>query len=271
MPGGISSFVHRISVRLTTGSRVQVVLKRSSGQRWGGEDTAVGNEAAALAGVEGSAIPAPRLLAVSADGSDSDGEPSLLMTRAPGHVWLTPPDLPVWAGQLATLLPTLHQGTATVWAHTRRDAEALTLPASAQHPQVWAAARDLLTSPPPQCEPVFAHGDYQHFNALWSRGRLSALVDWSGACVAPRDVDVGHCRLNLAVLFSVDLAERFRLAYEAEAGRRVEPWWDIHQLLAFGDDWTGFIPVQVAGRAPLDVAGMTGRVERLLALALERL
>ncbi len=29
---------------------------------------------------------------------------------------------------------------------------------------------------------------------------------------------MGHCRLNLAVLYSANWAERFRLAYEAETG-----------------------------------------------------
>lgn len=78
----------------------------------------------------------------------------------------------------------------------------------------------------PSGDAVFVHGDYQHFNVLWSRGRLSALVDWSATRIAPPDVDVdvSHCRLNLAVLFSVEVAERFRHAYESEAGRRVEPW-----------------------------------------------
>jgi len=118
---------------------------------------------------------------------------------------------------------------------------------------------------------VFVHGDYQHFNVLWSRGRLSALVDWSSSRTAPPDLDVGHCRLNLAVLYSADVAERFRSVYESEAGRRVEPWWDIHQLLAYSDGWQDFIPLQVAGRAPVDVLGMTGRVEELLAMALKRL
>ena len=117
---------------------------------------------------------------------------------------------------------------------------------------------------------MLTHGDYQHFNVLWSRGRLSALVDWSQAGIASPDLDVGHCRLNLAVLYSPEIAERFRRVYESEAGRQVEPWWDIHQLLAYGDDWQTFIPVQVAGRAPVDVRGMTGRVEKLLVMALAR-
>ncbi len=145
------------------------------------------------------------------------------------------------------------------------------MPESALRPDVWAAAKDVVAAEPPQTEAVLTHGDYQHFNVLWSRGRLSALVDWSQAGIASPDLDVGHCRLNLAVLYSPEIAERFRRVYESEAGRQVEPWWDIHQLLAYGDDWQTFIPIQVAGRAPVDVRGMTGRVEELLVIALARL
>jgi hypothetical protein len=39
-----------------------------------------------------------------------------------------------------------------------------------------------------------------------------------------------HCRLNLAVLFGADWAERFRLAYQAEAGRAIDPWWTCTRL-----------------------------------------
>jgi aminoglycoside phosphotransferase (APT) family kinase protein len=168
-------------------------------------------------------------------------------------------------------LPSLHAGSAGVRIRQPRDVGAFTVPESALRPEVWTAAKAVLATEQPQAEGVLTHGDYQHFNVLWSRGRLSALVDWSLSCMASPDLDVGHCRLNLAVLYSPEIAERFRLVYESEAGRQVEPWWDIHQLLAYSDDWPTFIPVQVAGRAQVDVRGMTGRVEQLLAIALARL
>jgi aminoglycoside phosphotransferase (APT) family kinase protein len=271
MIGGITSSVHRLSILSRTGARTQVVLKRFSGRRLGDEGAVIRNEAAALTAVHGTGTPAPRLLGLSPDGIETSGMPALLMTRAPGRVWLTPVDVDAWIRQLARLLPTLHAGTAAVGTLSRRDPDALAIPQSAPRPDVWAAATKVVATEPPPCELVHTHGDYQHFNVLWKRGRLTALVDWSASRMAPADVDVGHCRLNLAVLFSAEVAERFRLMYESEAGRRVEPWWDLHQLLAYGDDWPAFIPVQVAGRAPLDTGGMTGRVERLLADALARL
>jgi hypothetical protein len=291
MLGGITSSVHRLSVRTVRGT-TQVVLKRFSdphvsspdrastepdrlstrlAEVWADAEAIVINEATAIAAVEATVVPAPRLLGVSPDGADTDGAPSLLMTRAAGRVWLTPHDLDAWIRQLATLLPMLHAGSADVWTHQRRDPDALVVPRSALRPDVWAAARNLIATEPPKSELVLTHGDYQHFNVLWSRGRLSALVDWSSSRVAPADLDVGHCRLNLAVLFSQEVAEDFRRAYESEAGRPVEPWWDVHQLLAYSESWPTFIPVQVAGRAPVDVRGMTGRVEELLGMALRRL
>lgn len=271
MLGGITSSVHRLSLRLPGGTSMQVVLKRYTDPDWGDVQAIVQNEAAALSAVEATAVPAPRLLGVSLNGADTEGVPSLLMTRASGRVWLTPHDIDAWIRQLATVLPSLHAGAADVWTRQTRDLDARTVPASARRPEVWTAAKRVITTERPPGDAVFVHGDYQHFNVLWSRGRLSALVDWSAARIAPPDIDVGHCRLNLAVLYSAEVAERFRHAYESEAGRRVEPWWDIHQLLAYSDSWQDFIPVQVAGRAPVDVRGMTGRVEELLAMALARL
>ena len=271
MLGGITSTVHRLAVRLRDGTSRQVVLKRYTDPDWGEVQAMVENEATALVAVEATEVPAPRLLGASSDGAGTEGVPSLLMTRAPGRVWLTPDDPDDWIRQLATVLPSLHAGAADVGPPVLRDPDAITVPASARRPDVWAAARRVLATQPPPGDEVLVHGDFQHFNVLWSRGRLSALVDWSSAQIAPPDVDVGHCRLNLAVLYSVEAAERFRRAYESQAGRRIEPWWDVHQLLAYDDSWRDFIPVQVAGRAPVDVRGMTGRIEELLAMALARL
>jgi aminoglycoside phosphotransferase (APT) family kinase protein len=269
--GGITSSVDQLAVRLPGGLTRQVVLKRYTDPDWGDVQAMVRDEAAALLAVEATRVPAPRLLGASPEGTETDAVPSVLMTRAPGRVWLTPTDLDAWLGQLAALLPSLHVGATGPPTRLPRDRQAMRVPASARRPDLWAAARRVVAAPPPPGGTARVHGDYQHFNVLWSRGRLSALVDWSGSRLAPPDVDVGHCRLNLAVLFSVNAAERFRVRYESEAGRRTEPWWDLHQLLAYDDSWQEFIPLQVAGRAPVDVAGMTDRVEELLAVALARL
>jgi len=117
MFGGISSSVHRLSLRLPNGGSAHVVLKRFTDPGLRDAHAIVENEAAAIVAVEHMDVPAPRLLGVSPNGAETDGAPSLLMTRAAGRVWLTPPDLDSWIHQLATLLPTLHAGSANVWTH----------------------------------------------------------------------------------------------------------------------------------------------------------
>ena len=102
-------------------------------------------------------------------------------------------------------------------------------------------------------------------------GRLTGVVDWSWASTGAPGIDVGHCRLYLALLFGPGWAERFRLAYQAETGREVDPWWDLHALAGYNDAWPQFVPLQAGGRVRVDVAGMTGRVEEVLAAALRRL
>jgi aminoglycoside phosphotransferase (APT) family kinase protein len=134
-------------------------------------------------------------------------------------------------------------------------------------PELWRAAKDRLSTPAPVGQ-AFIHGDYQHFNLLWTRRHLTGIVDWTWAGLGHADRDVGHCRLNLAVLFSAEWAQEFSAAYEAESGRAIEPWWDLFEICLYSDAWPRFIPTQVSGRAPVDTSGMTERVEILLAESL---
>jgi hypothetical protein len=155
----------------------------------------------------------------------------------------------------------------------RRDRSGQPDRAGLGHPALGVAGRDrgAAVAAARQRPPCFIHRDFQHFNLLWAGGRLTGVVDWSVASSGPPEVDVGHCRLNLAVLFSPDWAERFRLAYEAETGRRTDPWWDLLALAAYRDSWRRFIPIQVGGRVQVDTGGMTARVEDLIESVLGRL
>ena len=130
------------------------------------------------------------------------------------------------------------------------------------------AAREAASGPLVD-EEVLVHGDYQHFNVLWSDGRLSGVVDWPNGATGNRGSDVGHCRLNLAVLFDAETAADYLTMYERAAGVRVDRRADLRALLCFDLEWQRFIPRQVAGRAPLDLAGMPGRVAAAVRSALD--
>ena len=271
LTGGLTSVVHGLTVE-RNGLREQYVL------RWWVPDSewkewilrAVPLETAALTKLEGSDIPAPRVI-----GSTDDvarGGPAILMTRLPGKVHLMPGDRERWLREMARMLARIHalvidEKPFTSWLDRSR----LSPPPDASRPDVWTEAIALVAEERAPARTCFLHRDYQHFNMLWSRERLTGVVDWSEACVGPPEVDVGHCRLNLAVLFSAGVADRFRELYEAESGHKVDVWWDVQALLSYGPSWKEFLPVQIDGRAPLDVDGMTGRMEEVLEGSLRRL
>ena len=270
--GGITSSVHRLAVETRRGTRVQVVLRRWTPGTW--DDTADGTqlverERHVLSGLEATDIPAPHVLAVDPSG-ESTRWPALLMTRVPGRVDLTPTDSKAWLRQIAAMAVRIHELDVDAQPYSLEERD-VPVPPWASVPADWRAAADVVRGPPPSHEARFAHGDYQHFNFLWRRGRLTGVVDWIGAFRGPADVDVGHCRLNLAILYSAELAADFLAAYEADAGRRVDPYWDIRCATAPAfEDWAAFIPIQVGGRAPFDRAGMHRRVDDFLAAALGR-
>lgn len=131
-------------------------------------------------------------------------------------------------------------------------------------------AQDSTARRPDAAQTVLSHGDYQHFNVLWQGERVSAVVDWPNVGLADRGIDVGHCQLNLAVLFSADAAMWFLEDDERAGGQSVGLEAQMLRLLNFGPAWPEFIPVQVAGRAPVDGPGMAERVHEAIARSLRR-
>ncbi len=265
LTGGISSAVHGLVVEDGRGERRRVVMRR-----WLEPDTEslVRREAAALTGLATTTIPAPAFIASDPPG-ESAGCPALLMEWLPGRVDLAPRDAQRWLGALARVGVQIHD----THIELPRYENGMNLSNSfawSTRPDAWKEASEILSNQPPFSSDVFLHGDFQHFNALWSRNQLSGVVDWTFAAIGPREVDTGRCRLNLAVLFSVDWAETFRHAYEAEAGVPLSPWWELRSLMSYGPEWPTFIPFQVGDRARIDVAGMHARVDELLVSILKR-
>lgn len=263
MPGGITAAMDRVTV---LSSRQQdVVLRRWPGEDWA--DGLVAREASALAAVQGSGVSAPQLLATDEDGAVT-GARCTLTSALPGQPDLCPDDLQSWLDQLATTQATLHTVPGLLQARGDRWSEN-------ERPLDWLEDRGLreaaleAASEPLVDEKVLVHGDYQHFNVLWHEGRLSGVVDWPNATTGNRGSDVGHCRLNLAVLFGPRTAADYLSAYEGAAGVRVDRRADLRALLCFEQGWQRSIPTQVAGRTQLDVAGMPGRVAAAIRDALD--
>ena len=212
--------------------------------------------------------------------------PAGLTTWCPGEIDLDPTDPDRWLASMADTLAAIHATAApdglprSLFAGSAddflprvvadlADAEAgpdldwLGDPGVATDVRTLVAAGS--TDPP-----VLLHGDYQHFNIVWTDGRLTGVIDWAFGGLGDRGIDVGHCRLNLTVLFGPELAMSFLDRYEASAGVRVSPAADVRRLLGYSADWPLFIPRQVAGRRPVDGPGMAGRVRATLVETLRR-
>jgi aminoglycoside phosphotransferase (APT) family kinase protein len=274
LTGGLTAAVHRLTVERDGDRQVVVLRQYEAGDAPSRAELTelVRREARVLDAAVAAGLSAPAPLAVSAGDEEAGGHPSLLMTRLPGQVSLSPADPERWLQQIARAAAQIHDARVDAPSFERwLDAARLTAPASSTRPALWQTVREVLLQDGGSPERCFIHRDFQHFNFLWTRSRLTGVVDWGAASVGPPALDVGHCRLNLAVLFGAERAERFRLAYEAETGRSVNPWWDLHALASYGDAWRQFIPIQVDGRVPVDTGGMTARVEEVVAATLQRL
>jgi hypothetical protein len=89
MTGGITSAVHRLTVERDERRHV-VVLRQYERREADASGWRIEREASILRGAGEAGLAAPVLLAASPDGEDAGGHPSILMTRLPGHLDLTP-------------------------------------------------------------------------------------------------------------------------------------------------------------------------------------
>jgi aminoglycoside phosphotransferase (APT) family kinase protein len=214
------------------------------------------------------------------DGTET-GVRCTLTTAIPGQPDLTPADMSSWLGQLAATQAAIHAvPPGPRLRRDRWDPDGTTSPPPDRYSHRyrtldWIADRGLrdaareAASGPLADEEVLVHGDYQHFNVLWRESALTGVVDWPSAATGNRGSDVGHCRLNLAVLFDARTADDYLVLYERAAGVRADRRADLRALLCFDLEWQRFIPRQVDGRAPLDPAGMPGRVAAAIRSALD--
>jgi Ser/Thr protein kinase RdoA (MazF antagonist) len=104
-------------------------------------------------------------------------------------------------------------------------------------PDAWTRAIAVHAGPAPRHGPVLVHRDFHPGNILWSGSEVSAVIDWSSASVGAPEVDVAHCRVNLAVALGLEAADRFLAVYGQRTGRaEYDPYWDLQALVGLISD-----------------------------------
>jgi aminoglycoside phosphotransferase (APT) family kinase protein len=222
------------------------------------EPDAIEREVAALAALEDSPVPAPGLVAAS------QVDPSaVLMTRVPGRFRVDSPDV----GAIRALLGLIHAvdpGPLAPWAYRGyHEGQGLRRPVWWRDAGVWERAVVQTETARPTGPAVFLHRDLHPGNLLWSDAAISGVVDWVNACTGPAGVDLGHLRVNLAILDGVEGADAL------DPG---DPAWDIEMALGILDWRGGDALDRWTGPWPhISPAEARARLEALVGAALARL
>lgn len=253
LPGSTSSILYEVVSESST-----VVLRQFNNAEWLIEEPdVVQHEAASLRKASESGLPAPSLIAFDETG-EASGLPSILMTKVEGQVELLPNDFTKWTDGLAKILAMIHRVEADdfEWeyaSYTHRDA--VQLPEWTKKPAVWQSAFERLQWERPAFRGTFIHRDFHPTNVLWLGDEVSGVVDWPNACRGTAGIDIGHCRVNLALLYSVEVADLFLAAYKKHAGPAFtyDSYWDV--VSAF--DILGGPPTVYSGWAAFGVTGLT--------------
>lgn len=285
LPGGISSAVCRLQLAAPVteaDGRDRVVLRRHTNTAWMAREPYIPHDEARILTALGSldvGVTTPTLIAADPDGERCD-VPTILMTEIDGRPIIEPADPVPWAEQLAERLAAIHQAPIPegLPAFRRWDRTDTPVPTWIEDSQRWTAAKRHAAAPLPTGEPKFLHRDYHPNNIHWHHDRICGVVDWLSACIGPVEVDLSHCRWNLAILNGPDLAEHFTIHYNRSANRGPESGHDP-TLLAYDLSTIMSAPVgpfpthawNALGRHDLTSGLVAGRIETWLARVLSNL
>lgn len=228
---------HAVDVIDACGHRQRLVLRRWARAGWQVDDPdyTAERETRVLGVLRATPVPAPIVVAADPLGARADVS-ALLLTRLPGH----PPrraedDDFCW--ELAATLAQIHDVDGGVkhqlepyrlYYNRAAATPARWMPKTA----VWAAATAAVREQPPAAPMALIHRDYHPENTLWSRRRLTGVVDWTQASWGPLALDLGHMRWNLVADHGQRVADRFLASYQAVTGRLLghQPYWDLVSL-----------------------------------------
>jgi aminoglycoside phosphotransferase (APT) family kinase protein len=231
---------HAVDVAGGDGRVRRLVLRRWARPGWEADDPdyTVDREVRVLGLLAATAVPVPQVVSADPAGSRCD-VPAILATRLPGHPPRTADAAAEgFAHQLAATLALIHAvgdlarpgGVPYRLYYDRARAEPARWMAGSP---TWARAVAAVREAPPAAGPTLIHRDYHPENTLWSRGRLTGVVDWTQASWGPPELDVAHMRWNLAASYGQELADQFLACYRGATGRALEhqPYWDLVSLL----------------------------------------
>lgn len=237
--GGLGAATHAFVLESPDGSQHRLVLRRYPRLALAEDPEVAARSWSTLQVLARYNVAAPAPVWADLDGS-LFGTASYVTSRLPGHSDLRPHDRQAWVRGLAEGLAALHRTRFNPTDINFLPEAVDTLDRAfrqafrgsvAAHPQ-GAIVQQVLGDWRPRMgpmTPVVCHGDYWAGNTLWHRGRMIAIVDWDDTKRGYPGLDVGYCRMDLAMQHDVNVANDFLQAYEAAAEMPVQQLhvWDL--------------------------------------------
>lgn len=238
LPGAYSSAVYLIEITTPQGMN-RFVLKQIRDTDWIlKEKDILIHEVEAMQLASQGGVLLPDVLALDASG-EICGFPSLLMSLIDGEPVIKPVILDDWLSQIAAAMVSVHQisGDSLMWDYYPYiNTENIQAPDWTTEHKLWQMAVQLIKSPWPAYTPRLIHRDFHPINILWRAGELTGIVDWANACLGPPGIDLGHCRINLALSHGPEVAQKFLEIYqEQDKAFPYDPYWDLISLFDFLD------------------------------------
>ena len=281
--GGVDAATHAVDIQEPSGAHRRLVVRRYD-ERLLAEDTAPPAQIwQTLKALEQLGINAPRPVWLDDSGAVFDS-PTLVTDWLSGRAVLSPGEPDKWIEQLATALATIHRASITnldlsflpgPGQSVQRTMEIAARSGVEQHPDGRAALAALQRWRPRlrRMTATLVHGDYWAGNTLWLRGRLHAVLDWDSAGIDYPGIDVGYCRMDLAMLMGGDAPDRFLSAYETAAGRHIPQlfFWDLLGALRALPDPAKWLPgYSDLGATQVTREMMRQRLHEFIAAALQQ-
>jgi len=224
--------MHALNIERADGSRWKVTLRRLREHDAIAEPRGLEYEFEVLRLLERVGISAPHPIYLDAAG-EHFGTPAIVLTFLPGKTNVAPTEVAPWTDALAAALHTVHAITPEradvsilkpldnrariedIAADMRSDA------LSAEVVSVLRAHCDRIGPIPP----TLIHNDYWAGNTIWSRGRLTGIIDWTHARLGDPRNDVSECRGAMVFDHDQATADQFLAAYERRLGRALPDIW----------------------------------------------
>ena len=252
-------------------------------RQWDGDAAeAVGRAWSVLAAVSAVLDLAPRPLLADPAG-DLIGEPLVVMSRLPGRPLLPTRMDPAWSTEFARALARVHGIAAERMPRGFRDDGSVADRLArivAQGGEVRDPLWDLIVEAiAPVAERIasdrrtLTHADFWSGNTLWEHGRLTGIVDWSGARIGDPAQDVAYARGDLNIVLGPEAADDLVERYRALAGPVNElALWDLLTSLPA----VRWLPDWIPGYHELGLTQVTlerarGRLEAFVEAAIGRL